>query len=127
MRVRKHLRLQLGLIRGRRLLLMGAAAAVLVGIAPEHPRDMVERVWLFAAVLLSLWLLRVLVATLLGVPKPSPRCPHCAHKLILARGMTSCPTCQVSFDAKVQREWRRIHKTQSPWITRPESLRTGQR
>lgn len=126
MRVRNHLRLQLGLIRSRRILLMAAVAAALVWILPEHSPSEVKRLLMFAAVLLCLGFLGTLVATLFGVTKPRPRCPRCAHKLTLQRGVTSCSTCNVSFDARVQRDWRRVPTTQSPWVTRPHSLRIGQ-
>jgi hypothetical protein len=122
MRVRSHLRLQLGIIRGRRFLLMAAVAVAFVWIFPEHSPNMVKRLLMFAAVVLSLWL----VATVLGLPKPSPRCPRCAHKVSLRRRVTSCPTCNVTFDARVKRDWRHVPTPQSPWITRPQSLRLGQ-
>jgi hypothetical protein len=122
MRVRNHLRLQLGIIRGRRFLLMAALAVAFVWIVPEHSPNMLKRLLMFAAVVLSLWL----VATVLGLPKPFPRCPRCAHKVSLGRRVTACPTCKVTFDARVQRGWRHVPTPQSPWITRPQSLRLGQ-
>ena len=107
MSVREHLLLQLTVARRLRWLLMGVLAAVLVWLYPEHSLSVFKRLWMFGAFLLYFWFLGAVVGTLLGVPMARPRCPRCASKLILGRGVTSCATCNVCFDAEIQRGWPR--------------------
>lgn len=122
----EHLQLQMGIACHLRWLLMVVLAAALVWMYPEHAVSMFQRLWMFAAVLLYLWLLGALLGTLLGAPMARPRCPRCAGKLALRPGVTSCPSCNVSFDAMVQRDWPCTSTTRSPWLTRSLSLRMGQ-
>jgi hypothetical protein len=126
MRVGTQLKLRSGLLRGVRLLLLAAVAAALAAALPPDSASLENRLALFATALLCLWLLARLVSVVLGVPKPRARCPRCAHKVLLQRGMRSCPTCNVSFREKVRRAWRNTAPVQSPWITRPHTLRLGQ-
>jgi hypothetical protein len=125
MSVREHLELQLGVACHLRWLLMGVFAAVLVWLYPEHSVSVFKRLWMFAAVLLYLWLLGALAGTLLGAPMARPRCPRCAGKLTLRPGVTSCPSCHVSFDAKIQRDWSYTAAARSTWLARSLSLRMG--
>jgi len=125
MSVREHLELQLGVACHLRWLLMGVFAAVLVWLYPEHSVSVFKRLWMFAAVLLYLWLLGALAGTLLGAPMARPRCPRCAGKLTLRPGLTSCPSCHVSFDAKLQRDWSYAATTRSAWLARSLSVRMG--
>jgi hypothetical protein len=125
MSVREHLELQLGVACHLRWLLMAIFAAVLVWLYPEHSVSLFKRLWMFAAVLLYLWLLGALAGTLLGAPMARPRCPRCASKLILRPGVTSCPSCHVSFDAKIQRDWSYTAPIRSTWLARSLSLRMG--
>ncbi len=126
MRVGRHLNLRMLVLRGRRVLLMAGVAAALVWSYPDHSLRPEDRLGMFAGALLYVWLIAKLAATILGIPKPRPRCPRCAHKIVLARGMQSCPTCNVSFREKVRRKWRKTSPAKSPWITRPHTLRMGQ-
>jgi hypothetical protein len=125
MSVKEHLELQLGVACHLRWILMAVFAAVLVWLYPEHSLSMLKRLWMFAAVLLYLWLLGALVGTLLGAPMARPRCPRCASKLTLGPSVTSCPSCNVSFDAKIQRDWPYTSPSRSTWLTRSLSLRVG--
>jgi hypothetical protein len=122
MSVREHLQLQLGVACHLRWLLMAIFAAVLVWFYPEHSVSMFKRLWMFAAVLLYLWLLGAVAGTLLGAPMA--RCPRCASKLTLRPGVTSCPSCYVSFDARIQRDWS-YTPTRSTWLARSLSLHIG--
>jgi hypothetical protein len=122
MSVREHLQLQLGVACHLRWLLMAIFAAVLVWLYPEHSVSMFKRLWMFAAVLLYLWLLGAVAGTLLGAPMV--RCPRCASKLTLRPGVTSCPSCYVSFDARIQRDWS-YTPTRSTWLARSLSLHMG--
>jgi len=122
MSVREHLQLQLGVACHLRWLLMAIFAAVLVWFYPEHSVSMFKRFWMFAAVLLYLWLLGAVAGTLLGAPMA--RCPRCASKLTLRPGVTSCPSCYVSFDARIQRDWS-YTPTRSTWLARSLSLHIG--
>ena len=124
MSVREHLELQLGIERHLRWLLMAIFAAVLVWLYPEHSVSMFKRLWMFAAVLLYLWLLGALAGALLGAPMARPRCPRCASKLTLRPGVTFCPSCYVSFDARIQRDWS-YTPTRSTWLARSLSLHIG--
>ena len=126
MRVGRHLNLRMALLRGRRLLLLAGVSAAFVWTYPSHSLSPEDRLGMLAPALLGVWLVARLAAALLGIPKPRPRCPHCAHKIMLTRGMRSCPTCNVSFSEKVRRKWGRTSPVQSPWITRPHTLRMGQ-
>jgi hypothetical protein len=119
MLVRNKLRLRVGAARVRRGLLMGSLAAALAWCFPGHlsTAQPVAMIAVSLVLVLGLWL------TFLR--KPSPRCPRCAHRVTLRRGLKACPTCNVSLDAEVQPEWSRIPGTQSPWITRPGTLRMG--
>jgi hypothetical protein len=126
MRVGTHLRLRSGFLRGVRLLLLAAAAAALASAVPTDSLTLENRIGMAAATLLCLWLLARMAGVLLGIPKPRPRCPRCAHKVVLQRGVKSCPTCNVSFKEKVRRQWRNTAPVESPWITRPHTLRLGQ-
>ena len=103
MSVREHLLLQLGVVRTLRWLLMVVLAAVLVWLYPEHSLSVFKRLLMFGAFLLYFWFLGAVVGTLLGVPMARPRCPRCASKLTLGPNVISCPNCNVSFDAKIQR------------------------
>jgi hypothetical protein len=125
MSVREHLELQLGVACHLRWLLMAIFAAVLVWLYPEHSVSMFKRLWMFAAVLLYIWLLAALAGTLLGAPMARPRCPRCASKVTLRPGVTSCPSCHVSFDAKIQRDWSYTAPSRSTWLARSLSLRMG--
>ncbi len=122
MSVREHLELQLGVACHLRWLLMAIFAAVLVWLYPEHSVSMFKRLWMFAAVLFYLWLLGAVAGTLLGAPMA--RCPRCASKLTLRPGVTSCPSCYVSFDARIQRDWS-YTPTRSTWLARSLSLHMG--
>ena len=126
MRVGRHLKLRLILLRGRWALLIGGVAAALVWTYPGHSSGASDRLAMFGAALLYLWLVAKLAAVVIGLPKPRPRCPRCAHKVLLMPGMRCCPTCSIGFREKVRREWRQISPAQSPWITRPQTLRMGQ-
>ena len=119
MKVREHLQLQLVLARQVRWLVMVALAAALVWLYPDHSPGTLRRLWMFAAVLLYLWLLGALVGALLNVPMARPRCPRCANRLTLGATTTSCPSCNVSLDARVRRDWP------YPWLPHSWSLRTG--
>jgi hypothetical protein len=114
MSVREHLQRQLGVACSLRWFLMAVLAAVLVWLYPEHSLSVFKRLWMFGAFVLYFWLLGAVLGTLLGVPMAHPRCPGCASKLTLGPEVTSCPNCNVSFDAKVQRGWPHT----SPWLTR---------
>ena len=122
MSVREHLELQLGVACHLRWLLMVIFAGVLVWLYPEHSVSMFKRLWMFAAVLFYLWLLGAVAGTLLGAPMA--RCPRCASKLTLRPGVTSCPSCYVSFDARIQRDWS-YTPTRSTWLARSLSLHIG--
>jgi hypothetical protein len=124
--VGRQLKLRSGLLRGFRAALIPAMAAVLAWAYPVSVTSPEGRIGIFAGALLYVWLVARLAAVALGISKPRPRCPRCAHKVVLAQGISSCPTCHVSFGEKVRREWRNTAPAQSPWITRPDSLRTGQ-
>jgi hypothetical protein len=121
MSVRGYLLLQLTVARRLRWLLMVVLAAVLVWLYPEHSLSVFKRLWIFGAFLLYFWFLGAIVGTLLGVPMARPRCPRCASKLTLGPEVTSCPNCNVSFDAEIQRGWPQT----SAWLTRSLSLRMG--
>jgi hypothetical protein len=125
MSVREHLELQLGVACHLRWLLMGVFAAVLVWLYPEHAVSLFKRLWMFAAVLLYLWLLGALAGTLLGAPMARPRCPRCASKLTLRPGVTACSNCRVGFDAKIQRDWSYTTTARSTWLARSLSMRMG--
>ena len=124
MSVREHLQRQLDVACRVRWFLMIVLAAVLVWLYPEHSVSMFKRLWMFAAVLLYLWLLAALAGTLLGAPMARPRCPRCASKLTLRPGVTFCPSCYVSFDARIQRDWS-YTPTRSTWLARSLSLHIG--
>jgi|SRR5579863_844538 len=126
MRVGRQLKFRSGLLRGCRLLLIVAIAVALAWTYPARTLSPEVRVGMFAAALLYVWLISRLAAVVLGIPGPRPRCPRCAHKIVLARTLQSCPTCHISFRDKVRREWRNTTPAQSPWITRPHTLRMGQ-
>lgn len=120
MLVKNTLRFQVGAIHVRRVLLLAFVAATLIWfvngyLSKAQPVGLVGTLLALIAVTLTAILLR----------KPTPRCPRCAHRLTLGRGVESCPTCDISFNAKVQRDWRGLPTTQSPWVTRPETLRRG--
>lgn len=125
MSVMEHLQIQLGVACCLRWLLMAVLAAALVWSYPEHSVSMLQRLWMFAAFLLYLWLLGALLAALLGVPMARLRCPRCTGKFALKQGATSCPKCNVSFDARVQRDWPWASATRSPWLTGARALRMG--
>ncbi len=126
MRVGRQLKLRYGLLRGCRMLAVAAVAAGIAwGYPAPLPRPEVQAAE-FVAALLYVWLIAKLAAVVLGIPRPRPRCPRCAHKVVLTRELKSCPTCHVSFKDRVRREWRNTSPAQSPWITRPQTLRMGQ-
>jgi hypothetical protein len=126
MRVGRQLKFRSGLLRGCRVLLIISVAAALAWTYPARVLSPEVRVGMFAAALLYVWLLARIAAVALGIPRPRPRCPRCAHKIVLTRTMHNCPTCQVSFRDKVRREWRNTTPALSPWLTRPHTLRMGQ-
>ena len=126
MSVKEHLVLQLGVARTLRWLLMVVLAAVLVWLYPEHSLSVFKRVWMFGTFLLYYWFLGAVVGTLLGVPMARPRCPRCASKLTLGPGVASCPNCNVSFDAKVQRRWPYTSIIRTLWQTHSPSFRRGE-
>ena len=126
MLVGRHLKFRSVLLRGCRMLAIAAVAAMLAWNYPAHIPDPDVRLGIFAAALLYVWLIARLAAVALGIPRPRPRCPRCAHKVVLSGETKCCPTCRVSFRDKIRREWRNTSPTQSPWITRPHTLRTGQ-
>lgn len=126
MTVREHVQLQLGVASHVRWLVIAVLAAVLVWLYPEHSVSLFKRLWMFGAFLLYFWFLGAVLGTLLGVPMARPRCPRCAGKLTLGPTVTSCPNCNVSFDAMVQRGWPHTSATRSRWLVRSLSLRMGQ-
>jgi hypothetical protein len=111
MSVRENLQLQLGVASQLRWFLIIALAAALIFFYPEHSATAFQHLWDFAAFLLYLWLLGTLLGTLLGAPMARPKCPRCATKFALRPGVTSCPSCALSFDATVQRNWRHTSET----------------
>jgi hypothetical protein len=125
MSVREHLQFQLDVACHLRWLLMFVLAAALVWAYPEHSLSVFKRLWMFAAILLYLWLLGALVGTLLGAPMARPRCPRCASRLTFGPRVTSCPSCNVSFDARVRRDWPHTSTSRSLWLTRSLNLRVG--
>ena len=123
MSVRKHLQLQLHVAGRLRRLLMIVLAAALVCLYPEHSHSVFKRLWMFGAFLLYFWFLGAVVGTLLDIPLARPRCPRCATKLTLRPQVTSCPSCGVSFDAKVQRNWVYSSIARTIWSTHSPSFR----
>jgi hypothetical protein len=115
MSVRQHLLLQLQVANRIRWLMMIVLAAVLVCLYPEHSLSVFKRLWMFGAFLLYFWFLGAVVGTLLDVPLARPRCPRCASKLALGQPVTSCPSCGINFDAKVQRNWPYTSITRTLW------------
>jgi hypothetical protein len=115
MSVRQHLQLQLQMANRIRWLLMIVLAAVLVCLYPEYSLSVFKRLWMFGAFLLYFWFLGAVVGTLLDVPLARPRCPRCASKLALGQRVSSCPSCGISFDAKVQRNWPYTSITRTLW------------
>jgi hypothetical protein len=121
--VGRRLRMTSGFVHGSRAALIAAIALVLALLYPAQSATPELRFGIFAAALLYVWLIARLAAVALGIPKPRPRCPRCAHKVVLTPQLRACPTCRVRFDEPVQRAWRRTAPAQSPWITRPHTLR----
>jgi hypothetical protein len=115
--VREHLQLQLDIAERFRRVSMIVLAAVLVCLYPEHSLSVFKRLWMFAAFLLYFWFLGAVVGTLLDIPLARPRCPRCATKLTPRPQVTSCPSCGISFDAKVQRTWPYTSITRALWPT----------
>ena len=126
MRVGRQLKFRSGLMRGCRGILILCIAGALAWWYPLQVPTLEARVAIFGAAVLYVWLIARLAAVALGVPRPRPRCPRCAHKVALESGMNACPTCKVSFADQVRRDWRNVSPAQSPWLTRPHTLRTGQ-
>src|SRR5215831_5598958 len=126
MSVRQHLLLQLQVANRIRWLLMIVLAAVLVCLYPEHSLSVFKRLWMFGAFLLYFWFLGAVAGTLLDVPLARPRCPRCASKLAIGSRATSCcPSCGISFDATVQRNWRYTSITRMLWPIHSPSFRRG--
>jgi hypothetical protein len=123
MLVGRKLRMTSGFLRGSRAALIAAVALVLALVYPAQSPTPQVRVGVFAAALLYVWLIARLGAVALGIPRPRPRCPRCAHKVPLTPKLRTCPTCGVGFEEKVRRAWRKTAPVQSPWITRPHTLR----
>lgn len=117
MSVRQHLQRQLKVAGRLRWLLMIVLAAGLVCLYPEHSLSLFNRLWMFGAFLLYFWFLAAVVGTLLDSPIARPRCPRCASKLTAALQVSSCPSCGVSFDAQVQRNWPCTSITRAIWAT----------
>ena len=113
MSVRQHLLLQLQVANRIRWLLMIVLAAVLVCLYPEHSLSVFKRLWMFGAFLLYFWFLGAVVGMLLDVPLARPRCPRCAAAL--GQRVASCPSCGISFDAMVQRNWPYTSITRTLW------------
>ena len=125
MSVRQHLQLQLCVANRIRWLLMIVLAAVLVCLYPEHSLSVFKRLWMFGAFLLYFWFLGAVAGTLVDVPLARPRCPRCAGKLALGAQVTSCPSCGISFDAVVQRNWPYTSIIRTLWPIRSHSARRG--
>ena len=125
MSVRQHLQLQLQVANRIRWLLMSVLAAVLVCLYPEHSLSVMKRLWMFGAFLLYFWFLGAVIGTLLDVPLARPRCPRCASKLALGPRATSCPSCGISFDANLQRNWPYTSITRTLWPIHSPSVRRG--
>jgi hypothetical protein len=125
MSVRQHLQLQLEVANRIRWLLMIVLAAVLVCLYPEHSLSVFKRLWMFGAFLLYFWFLGAVVGTILDVPLARPRCPRCASKLALGPQDLSCPNCEISFDAKVQRNWPYTSISRTLWPVHSPSFRKG--
>ena len=125
MSVRQHLQRQLQVANRIRWLLMIVLAAVLVCLYPEHSLSVFKRLWMFGAFLLYFWFLGAVVGTLLDVPLARPRCPCCAGKLSLGPRVSSFPSCGISLDAKVQRNWPNTSITRTLWPIHSPSPRRG--
>ena len=123
MSVRLHLQLQLQVANRIRWLLMIVLAAVLVCLYPEHSLNVFKRLWMFGAFLLYFWFLGTVAGTLLDVPLARPRCPRCATRLALRPRVASCPSCGISFDAKVQRNWHYRSIPRTLWPIHSQTLR----
>jgi hypothetical protein len=125
MSVSQHLQLQLQVANRIRWLLMVVLAAVLVCLYPEHSLTVFKRLWMFGAFLLYFWFLGAVAGTLLDIPLARPRCPRCASKLALGPRGTSCPSCGISFDAQVQRNWPCTSIRRTLWPIHLPSFRKG--
>jgi hypothetical protein len=125
MSVRQHLQLQLEVANRIRWLLMIVLAAVLVCLYPEHSLSVFKRLWMFGAFLLYFWFLGAVVGTILDVPLARPRCPRCASKLAVGPQVISCPSCEISFDAKVQRHWPYTSISRTLWPIHSPRFRRG--
>ena len=117
MQVKSKLRLRVGAIRIRRVLLIAVSAAALIWFFPGHVGMSQPLGMLTLSLILAVGIVFLL-------RKPSPRCPRCAHRMALRRGVKACPTCNVSLDAEVEREWSLPPTIQSPWVMRSGTLRT---
>jgi hypothetical protein len=106
MSVREHLQLQLHVARRVRWLLIIVLAAMLVWLYPEHPMSILNRLWMFGALLLYFWFLTAAVGMLLDLPMARPRCPCCGSKLTVGLQVIACTRCGVGLDSKVQGDWR---------------------
>lgn len=122
MSVRQHLQQQLQVANRIRWLLMIVLAAVLVCLYPEHSLSVFKRLWMFGAFMLYFWFLGAVLGTLLDVPLARPRCPRCASKWALGPRVTSCPSCEISLDAKVLRNWPCTSITRTLWPIRSPGL-----
>jgi hypothetical protein len=100
-------------------------AAMLVCLYPEHSLSVFKRLWMFGAFLLYFWFLGAVVGTILDVPLARPRCPRCASKLTLGPQDLSCPNCEISFDAKVQRNWPYTSISRMLWPVHSPSFPKG--
>jgi hypothetical protein len=126
MTVREHIQLKLDAASRLRWLVMVVLAAALVSLYPEHPLSMIKRLGMFAVGLLYLWSLGVLTGILLGAPMARIRCPRCTGKLTPGMRVSTCPHCNVSFDAIVRRDWPHTPTARSPSVIHSRSLRIGQ-
>lgn len=105
MSVMEHLQLRQGLANDLRWLVMLCVAAALAWSYPAAHLSFAHRLWMFAALLLYLWLLGAIVGTLLGAPMARVRCPRCGGKFALRQGVRCCPSCGVRFNAEVNPRW----------------------
>ena len=113
MSVMEHLQLRQGIANDLRWLVMFCVAAALTWSYPAPDLSFLHRLWMFAALLLYLWLLGALYGTLVGAPMARVRCPRCAGRFALRPGMSACPDCGVSFSAEVKPRWSHPLRTRA--------------
>jgi hypothetical protein len=119
MSVMEHLQLRQGIANDLRWLVMCCLAAALAWSYPAANLSLHHRLWLFAAVLLYLWLLGTLYGTLMGAPMARVRCPRCAGKFALRPDMRACPFCRVTFTAEINPSWRIPRSSDARWSAKP--------